>query len=104
MRPGDDAIHVSPDHPRGKHKAAFFNSFGFTLASWHVLMDALLLHARTYPAEPTEQTAFGEAHEAVGRLTTPDGRTPVVLVVWFFRNGEDFPRFVTAVPSKEKAP
>jgi hypothetical protein len=37
-------------HPvKGRGKAAFFEAFGFSLADWQGLRDALLEHADTHP-------------------------------------------------------
>ena len=90
---------LSPTHKRGQHKAAFFRSFGFDLNNWELLRDALLEHARTNAVVRTEPTSYGMMYEMAGRLVSPDGRNPNVLVVWTIRHGEDFPRLVSAVPS-----
>ena len=90
---------LSPTHKRGQHKAAFFRSFGFDLNDWEVLRDAFHDHAKTNVVARVESTSYGMMYEIVGRLVSPDGRNPTVLVVWTIRNGEDFPRLVSAVPS-----
>lgn len=41
---------LSPWHPLGKFKAAFFNELGYTVADWQRLADDLLRHAREHPA------------------------------------------------------
>lgn len=93
---------LSASHSSGRHKARFFESFGFTLAEWQRLRDSLLAHALTNDAVPSADTAFGPTFEVTGPLSSPDGRNPHVLVAWMIRNGEDFPRFVTAVPSEPR--
>ena len=90
---------LSPTHRFGAAKAAFFASFGFSARDWQTLKDALLAHASAHAIDRQFSTAFGEVYELVGPLATPDGRNPTVLVAWMVRNGEDFPRFVTAVPA-----
>jgi hypothetical protein len=40
----------------------------------------------------------GRIYEVVGVLAAPDGRKPVVRVVWMIRYGEAHPRLVTTVP------
>jgi hypothetical protein len=87
-------------HPYGSAKAAFFESFGFSSSRPHELADSLLTHARTHPATSPEQTKFGEVFEVNGPIISPDGLNPIVRVIWIVRTGEDFPRLVTAVPSK----
>jgi hypothetical protein len=95
---------LSPAHKLGAAKATFFESFGFTLDMWPDLRDAMLLHARSGAVVDTSSTVYGQVYEVNGRLETPDGRNPFVLVVWMIRIGEDFPRLVTAVPSRELSP
>ena len=95
---------LSPTHPRGSAKAAFFESFGFRLDAWQVLASALLEHAVQHKVSNTVSTQFGETFEVNGPLSSPDGRNPWVLVVWFIRNGASTPRLVTAVPSKGPRP
>ena len=112
--PNTDCAFVAPekithyllahDHPPGGPKAAFFESFGFEMDRWEELRDRLLAHAQTYAAVATDATPYGQVYEVNGRLLTPDGRNPIVLVVWMIRVGEDFPRLVTAVPSEDHFP
>ena len=92
---------LSRTHPRGQDKAAFFESFGFTLLAWEDLRDALLKHAVRGAMIATETTMYGEVYEVNGRLESPDRRNPFAKVVWMVRVAEDFPRLVTAVPSEE---
>jgi hypothetical protein len=91
---------LSSTHHRGLAKAAFFESFGFRLDAWHLFASALFDHAQAYEVSRTASTLFGEIFEVNGRLVSPDGRNPWVLVVWFYPSGESLPRLVTAVPSK----
>ena len=91
---------LTHDHPRGRDKAAFFESFGFGRETWPRLRDALIDHAKHNPVVSSAMTPFGGAFEVNGPLATPDGGTPYVLVVWMIRAGEDFPRLLTAVPSR----
>lgn len=86
-------------HPRGGPKAVFLERFGFSVAHWEQLQDALLAHAATNPVDRTNMTDFGAIYQILGPLRSPDGRNPSVLVVWVIRIGEDFPRLVTAVPA-----
>lgn len=90
---------LSPSHTDGAAKAGFFGSFGFALIQWGVLRDAFLHHALDHDVVASRPTPFGQVYEVRGRLLSPDGRNPMVMVVWIVRRGEDFPRLVTAVPS-----
>jgi hypothetical protein len=74
--------------------------FGFTLAAWETLAQNLLHHAADHEVAETEASAFGTSYAIEGPLTTPDGRSPQVRVIWFVNNGEDIPRLVTAYPLK----
>lgn len=91
---------LSSTHPIGRSKAAFFGSFGFTAAAWEALAEALKDHATHHPIVETEQTGFGTSYTVEGALRTPDGRMPLIRVVWFIESGETAPRLVTAYPLK----
>jgi hypothetical protein len=89
---------LSPDHPIGRSKAAFFPGLGFDPQEWRALESALLQLAGTASSEPAGGSAFGQKYRTRGRLESPSGRAAEVLVVWVVRAGEDIPRFVTAYP------
>ena len=89
---------LSPDHPIGRSKAAFFLGLGFDPGEWRVLESALLQLASTAVAELAGRSAFGQKYLTRGTLESPSGRVAEVLVVWVIRAGEDIPRFVTAYP------
>lgn len=91
---------LSRTHPDGRHKAAYFASFGFTLDTWETLADALRRHAAEHDVVETEATSFGTSYTVEGGLQAPDGRTPQVRVIWFVETGETIPRLVTAYPLK----
>ncbi len=88
---------LDPDHSRGASKAAFFQRFGFTTASWRDLADALREHAARQPVAKVVDTAYGRRFLLQCRLTSPDGRDPCVVTVWQLGpDGEPF--LVTAYP------
>lgn len=89
-------------HPSGRSKANFFMQFGFSVAQWKQLADALLAHAQRHPVAKTEETLFGIRYVVEGELVTPDQRNPQVRVVWFIEKDEANPRLVTAYPLEEK--
>jgi hypothetical protein len=89
---------LSPTHRIGKAKAAFFQRFGFTAADWVVLAEALHQHARENAVAATEVTPLGVLYSVEGPLRVPDGRTPLVCVVWFVENSQTTPRLATAYP------
>lgn len=95
---------LSDTHPEGAPKSTFLKLFGFAALSPEVLRRALIGHARSNVVAASRDTEFGTIFEINGRLTSPDGRSPWVLVVWMIDSGTEFPRLITAVPSQEPRP
>jgi hypothetical protein len=95
---------LSARHSGGRAKARFLESFGFGAQDWHALRDAVIAHATANDITASHQTRFGTRYEIDGPLPTPDGRTPMVRVVWFVESQENVPRLVTLVPRKIVAP
>lgn len=89
---------LSPSHPLGHHKAAFFLRCGFSVDKWYKLARALKRHAGQYDVAKVEESPFGRRYVVEGELTALDGRDPRVRAVRFIETGEDVPRFVTAYP------
>jgi Domain of unknown function (DUF6883) len=94
---------LSPTHPDGSSKAAFFVEFGFSIMEWEIMAKALAQHARETQVTRTEDSPFGTRYVIEGIINAPDGRTPFIRTIWFIENGHDVPRFVTAYPLKESA-
>lgn len=82
----------------GWHKATFFTRFGFSVNSWRLMASALLAHAEKFEVTSIDDTEFGTRYTIEGELEAPDGRKPIVRVVWFVEKGEDRPRLVTVYP------
>jgi uncharacterized protein DUF6883 len=91
---------LSPEHPVGRFKAAFFAGLGFTPSNWEPLERELRRLAQQDSAEPGDLTAFGQKYLIRGRITGPTGRGAAVLAVWIVLKGEKVPRFVTVYPEK----
>lgn len=89
-------------HPHGRHKAAFFTRFGFSRDAWQTLASALVRHAGEHEVDRAEDSRFGTRYIIDGVVTAPDGRRPLIRVIWFVETGEDIPRFVTAYPLEGK--
>jgi hypothetical protein len=88
-------------HPiNGRGKAAFFQAFGFSLARWEALRDALLDHAASGHLSEAVVSPYGTRYIVRGGLHTPDGRNPQPLVcsVWQADNGVGGVRLITAYP------
>ena len=88
---------LSPTHPIGRFKAAFFRNLGFEQRNWQELEEALrgLLNL---DAELVERSQFGQKYIIRGEITGPAGRNARVVSVWIILAPEDTPRFVTAYP------
>jgi len=91
---------LSPTHPDGRSKAAFFASFGFHRDAWTELADALRRHAGAHDVVSAVDTQFGRKYRVEGPLPCPDGRNPNILAVWAIDFGSEIPRFVTAFPGR----
>jgi Domain of unknown function (DUF6883) len=89
---------LSVRHPAGRTKARFLERFGFRAKDWRILRDAVIAHATANDIAALHQTRFGTRYEIDGPLPTPDGRNPIVRVVWFVESRETAPRLVTLVP------
>ena len=92
---------LSPTHPDGRAKAAFFTALGFTAETWEELATALRNHAQQHEVAQMVDTPYGTTYVVEGALDTPSGRTPNVRIIWFIESGESTPRLVTAYPLKE---
>lgn len=86
--------------PKGKSRAVFFRTFGFTIEQWQVMADALKQHAADYEVASTVTSDHGTRYVIEEALITPDGRNPQVRAVWMIREDETEPGFVSAYPLK----
>jgi hypothetical protein len=88
---------LSPHHPIGRYKSAFFESLGYSRTAWEMLekdIRALL----TTKAEHLESTIYGEKYAVRSSLTGPNGRSARVVTIWIKLSNWTAPRFVTAYP------
>lgn len=92
---------LSPTHPDGRMKCAFFASFGFDLDRHEELAAALRRHAHEQPIVKRERTPYGVKCVVQGLLETPDGRNPKIVAVWLQERKRQA-RLVTAYPAKEQ--
>jgi hypothetical protein len=88
---------LSPSHPIGRYKAAFFASIGYSIDASEVLERDLrgLLGAEIAELDSTE---YGQKFSSRGLITGPNGRQAYVLAIWIILSDENSPRFVTAYP------
>ena len=89
---------LSPSHPVGRFKAAFFWALGFSADDWRSLSEALLTMGRTGAATEGQVSPFGRKFEIRATLTGPSGRQATVVTIWMVSNGREFAHFVTAFP------
>jgi hypothetical protein len=81
-------------HPKGKSKAKFFKSFGFSLEAWQTLAEALIRHAEEHEVVTITDTPLATIY-------TPDGRNPFIRSVWAIDRDVTFPHLVSAYPDEE---
>jgi len=89
---------LSSEHPVGRFKAEFFARLGYSQSDWRRLEADILQIARSGTALERQGTRFGRKYEVGGILRGPSGREARVTTVWIVKNGEDYPRLVTAYP------
>ncbi|HYU32831.1 MAG TPA: hypothetical protein VEW48_11770 [Thermoanaerobaculia bacterium] len=89
---------LSPEHPIGRFKAAFFASVGYTRQDWEWLRQEFVSIAASEDATLGQSNAFGQKYEVRGRIEGPKGRRFEIVTVWIVLRGESVPRFVTAYP------
>ncbi len=87
---------LSPDHPRGKHKARVFESAcGLTAEHAELLRQQLLDAAEESDAVETGSDAHGRRFVIECKVQGPSGEA-AVRTAWILLQGEDIPRFVSA--------
>ena len=89
---------LSPIHPVGRFKAAFFTAMGYSRDEWAKLADDLRTQHLGREAEPIEANIFGTKYRIVGPLAGPTGRATSVVSIWIIRRGEQEARLVTLYP------
>ncbi|MBY0278561.1 hypothetical protein K2Z84_24785 [Candidatus Binatia bacterium] len=89
---------LSPEHPVGRFKAAFFARIGYGRDDWGRLASDLLKIAKTGDATPGSGNQFGRKYEVRGTLLGGGHRAVEVITVWIVLANETTPRFVTAYP------
>ncbi len=89
---------LSPSHPVGRFKAAFFSSLGYRQENWKQLEADLRRQHLTKEAVLHRETLYGRKYEIHGKIRGPAGKTKEVVSVWIVLVDEEVPRFVTAYP------
>lgn len=91
---------LSPQHPVGRFKAAFFAQLGYRQDNWQMLAADLRTQHLTRDAREWPASRHGRKFEIRAPLRGPNGQTLDVVSVWMIRVLEDMPRFVTAYPGE----
>ena len=89
---------LSPSHPIGRLKAAFFRALGYSAEEWRQLGTDLRSQHLSQDVTLEEQTPYGRKYSISATRIGPSGSSADVVSVWFVRTGEEIPRFVTAYP------
>ncbi len=86
---------LSPEHPRGKHKARVFASaLGLTAQDSEEIRQTLLSAALSEEAMPAEEDEYGKRYVLDFEMSTEVGSARV-RSGWIVRSGENFPRFTS---------
>jgi len=63
------------------------------------MAQAVIRHASDHEVTKREERPpFGVHYVIEGKIHTPDGRDPMVRVIWIIDDGDDVPRLVSAYP------
>ncbi|MBK9385907.1 MAG: hypothetical protein IPN34_13940 [Planctomycetes bacterium] len=89
---------LSPDHPVGGDKAAFFAGLGYAPAAWRVLLEDLERQAREGTVVRISESPFGRKYRVRDNLIGPNGRSAILITVWIRAHADAAPRFLTAFP------
>lgn len=93
---------LSHTHRLGRHKAALFEKFGFTIEKAYVLEKRLKELVLKNEVVAMEDSIFGTRYVVEGDLATPSGRELCIRSIWFIKRGEKVPYFVTAYAAKRR--
>jgi hypothetical protein len=91
---------LSPDHPYGRYKAAFFAQLGYYEENWQLLEKNLVTLAGSGEADLDHVNPYGRIYRVRGNLAGPNGKTAAIVTIWIILADEDFPRLITAFPGE----
>ena len=92
---------LSPANERGRPKARYFTSFGFSADDWEVMANALVGLAMQVEVTETIETVYGIQYVIIGDIESPDGRNPRIRSVWQVDYGFDHPRLISAYRARD---
>jgi len=83
---------LSPTHPVGRFKAAFFKKMGYTQDNWRQLLEDIKRYHLTKEAEPIERIKYGQKYMIKGNIKGPNGKIVLLRSIWIILENEDVPR------------
>ena len=89
---------LSPAHPLGRFKAAFFEKFGYSAQDWDEFKECLRQLILSQEVTRVEETPYGQKCVVEGELRSPSGELLPVVTIWIILRGQGIPRFLTAYP------
>jgi hypothetical protein len=89
---------LSPVHPIGRFKAAFFRGLGYTIANREAFKKQLQKLALSENISSTEKIHYGTKFIIEGEIESSTGKSVKVVTIWVILKDEDIPRFVTVYP------
>jgi hypothetical protein len=89
---------LSPSHPEGGPKAAFFAAIGYSRTQAESLRTELLRIAREGTLMEESTIDCGQKYVVEGLLPRPSGHGIPLRTIWVIDRGVTAPRFVTAYP------
>ncbi|MFH1707779.1 MAG: DUF6883 domain-containing protein [Planctomycetota bacterium] len=89
---------LSPTHPIGRYKAAYFAVAGYGPGEWRRLGQDLRALAHTGDACEGQSSQYGRKYEVCGMLKCPNGRVIEVMSIWLVRKIGSKPRLITVFP------
>ena len=89
---------LSPAHPLGRFKAAFFRRLGYSAENWEAFEERLKEMILSRDATMVEESQYGQKFVVEGTLPVTGGETVQIVTVWVILKEENVPRFVTAYP------
>jgi len=86
---------LSPEHPRGKHKARVFQSaLGLTQRDWRFLADAIRANLTTSEWVADDKDEYGRRYHVDMRIEF-SGRSTMIRTLWIVRREEKSPRLTS---------
>lgn len=89
---------LSENHPVGSAKAKFFRKLGFNESNVSRLEKLLLKVAKTNNIKNIREFSYGTNYVIEGLIKTPTEKTVTIVTVWFVKQNQSRPSFVTAYP------